>query len=100
MSAYFPEGRWYDFFTNKRETKFGGEMRTLQAPLEKIPVHVRGGVIIPMQQPSLTTSEARKTPYQLLVALDPCGVAQGSLYLDDGISVDVSRSLQSADNMI
>ena len=36
-----------------------------------------------MQDPGLTTTESRKNPYSLLVALIE-GRADGSLYLDDG----------------
>ena len=47
-------------------------------------LHVRGGSIIPMQLgPGLTTTETRKNPYSLLVALAGGG-ATGDLYLDDG----------------
>ena len=47
-------------------------------------LHVRGGSIIPMQLgPGLTTTETRKNPYSLLVALAG-GNAAGYLYVDDG----------------
>jgi alpha-glucosidase len=59
---------------------------TLDAPLEHIPVHVRGGSIIPSQKPGNTTKMTRMNPWSILVALDGKGEAKGELYLDDGIS--------------
>jgi alpha-glucosidase len=44
-----------------------------------------------MQEPGLTTTESRKNPYSLLVAvlwrgtsLQPVSYAEGYIYLDDG----------------
>lgn len=92
VTAYFPKARWYDFFSRAVVSVSGGESKTLDTPLEKIQVHVRGGVIIPMQEPALTTAASRQNPYCLLVALDSSNMANGSVYLDDGISLDVTRS--------
>ena len=47
-------------------------------------MHIRGGSIIPMQGPGLTTAASRKNPYSLLVALDKDGSAKGYIFLDDG----------------
>jgi alpha-glucosidase len=49
-------------------------------------IHVRGGYIVPMQEPGLTTTESRKNNYSLLVALDEASGSNtfGDLYLDDG----------------
>jgi alpha-glucosidase len=59
---------------------------TLDAPLEHIPVHVRGGSIIASQKPGNTTKTTRTNPWSILVALDSKQEAKGELYLDDGIS--------------
>jgi len=48
-----------------------------------IQIYIKGGSIIPMQAPGLTTTESRKNPYSLIVALNS-GYAFGYLYLDDG----------------
>ena len=75
---------WYDL---SEQAAAPQENVTLSAPLEHINVHVKGGSIIPLQEPRLTTVESRSTPYSLLVALDSNAEAAGSLYLDDGESV-------------
>ncbi len=53
-------------------------------------LYIRGGTIIPMQEPGLTTTESRKNPYSLIVALRS-GRADGSLYLDDGETYNASE---------
>ncbi|KAJ4292426.1 hypothetical protein N0V90_009088 [Kalmusia sp. IMI 367209] len=71
-----------------RKYKLGpGENVTLSAPLEHINVHVRGGSVLALQQPKLTTGATRRTPYSLLVALGENEDAKGDLYLDDGVSL-------------
>eukprot|EP00118_Oscarella_pearsei_P028778 m.2900 g.2900 ORF g.2900 m.2900 type:complete len:913 (+) comp8961_c0_seq1:1487-4225(+) len=91
VEAYFPQGKWYDFFTNATVSESGGETKQLQTPADRIQVHVRGGVTIPMQEPGMTTAASRLNPFKLLVALDSQGISNGSLYFDDGISLDMSK---------
>jgi alpha-glucosidase len=51
--VYLPEKGedWYDFHSNKRLS--GGQEILVEAPLERLPVFVRGGSIIPQQSPVL-----------------------------------------------
>ena len=54
-------------------------------------MRLRRGHIIPMQDPGLTTTESRKNPYSLIVALK-YDMASGSLYyLDDGETYNTSE---------
>ena len=80
--------KWYDWYTLQAVDAEEYENVTMSAPLEHINVHVRGGSVLPMQKPAYTTGETRQNPYNLLVALDSHGSASGSLYLDDGVSVE------------
>jgi alpha-glucosidase (family GH31 glycosyl hydrolase) len=50
-------------------------------------LHVRGGNILPTQEPALNTMLSRENPFGLIVALDETNSAGGSLYYDDGDSV-------------
>jgi len=86
LDVYFPQTRWYDYFTRVAIENVG--WMTLDTPLDKINLHVRGGYIIPMQQGGMTTTASRLNPFRLLVALDHNGNAQGSLFWDDGETVD------------
>jgi alpha-glucosidase len=60
---------------------------TLSAPLEHINVHARGGTVFVLQEPGYTTTDTKNSPYSLLVTLDDKGAAEGSVYLDDGVSL-------------
>lgn len=97
VQAVFPGTQqgtiWYDWYNQSRivdSAALRGENVTISAPLGHIPLFVRGGSVLPMQplQDALTTSQARGQPWSLLVALDACKAAKGSLYLDDGESVN------------
>ena len=78
---------WYDYYTLRSVEAEAGKNITIDAPLTHIPLFVRGGSILPMQQPGNTTSTSRQNPYNLLIALDKESSASGSLYLDDGVSL-------------
>ena len=84
--------KWYDYYTLQRVQVAPGENKTLHAPLEHINVHVRGGSVIPTQEPGYTTAESRRNPWGLLIALDPVGNAKGQLYVDDGESLVPDRT--------
>jgi alpha-glucosidase len=45
-SVYLPAGQWYDFWTNTGIT--GGRMITVKAPLERLPLFVRAGTVLPL----------------------------------------------------
>eukprot|EP00833_Pecoramyces_ruminatium_P017697 jgi/Orpsp1_1/1191729/evm.model.d7180000088088.1 len=89
VEGYFPAGKWYDWYDPTVSFQ-GPAYKIINAPLEHIPVHLRGGYIIPTQGPSLSVYENRNLPFGLIVTLDNEGKAQGELYLDDGISIEVN----------
>lgn len=81
---------WYDWYNHTAVNEVArGQNVTIDAPLGHIPVYVRGGSVVPLQEPglTLTTLANREMPWGLLVALDGAGRAAGELYLDDGESV-------------
>lgn len=86
VNPYLPRGLWYDFYT-KTLIDSKGERFNFSAPLDTIPVLIRGGYIIPMQAPELTTTQSRKNKLELMVAPDETGQAQGQLFWDDGDSL-------------
>lgn len=85
---------YYDWYTQAAVEASAGENKTIDAPLGHIPVYVRGGYVLPLQEPALTTREARKNPWGVLAALSHCGTAHGSLYIDDGESLVQEATLQ------
>jgi alpha 1,3-glucosidase len=77
-----PPGIWYDFWTG-REFKESGKV---SVTMDDIPVFIRGGRIVPKyEHPIHNAIETIVTPLTLYVAVQN-GEAEGSLYLDDGIT--------------
>lgn len=84
---------YYDWYTLHKQNFTAGTNETLAAPLGHIPFHIRGGHILPMQEPAYTTAESRNNSFHLLAALAMDGTALGKLYLDDGESQQVTSAL-------
>ncbi|CAF4619675.1 unnamed protein product [Rotaria sp. Silwood1] len=87
VNVYIPEDVWYQFSSGVK-VKVVGVFTDLDAPLEKINVHVRGGFIIPMQMPGANLMVGRGNPFTLLVAQSALGNASGNLFWDDGDSIE------------
>jgi alpha-glucosidase len=82
--VYLPEGTWYDFWTDEKH--LGGAMVRIAAPLEKAPMYVRGGSIIPMYPEMNYVEEKPRDPVTFIIYPDEDGRAQTTIYEDDGIS--------------
>ncbi|WP_294261927.1 TIM-barrel domain-containing protein [uncultured Sphingomonas sp.] len=81
-SVYLPAGAdWYDYWTSKRYT--GGQTIEAAAPIERMPLFVRAGSIVPVGAAVKNTSEQ-----QALTAIRvyPGRDARFTLYDDDGIT--------------
>lgn len=48
VRTYFPEGRWYDYRTNK--VYEGKKEHTVDAPIEEIPFFIREGTVLPLRE--------------------------------------------------
>jgi len=84
---------YYDWYNQSAINVPKRKNTTIEAPLGHIPVYVRGGNILATQEMRMTTREARKTDWSLIVAMDKDGRANGTLYLDDGVSIEPEASL-------
>jgi alpha-glucosidase len=93
VRGYFPNARHFSYSDGAEVATRAGFL-TLNAPLNVIPIHVRGGHILPTQQPANSTMWSRSLPMGLLVALDDAQKATGSLFWDDGESVDTYENNQ------
>ena len=80
--VYFPPGKWYDWDTGVEYD--GGRSWVVAAPLNRIPVAVRAGAIIPLAPFMSNTAEKPWDPLTLEVY--PAGHSDFVLYRDDGIS--------------
>jgi alpha-D-xyloside xylohydrolase len=77
---YLPKGVWYDFWTG--QSVEGGKFITAAAPLETLPLYVRGGSILPMGPAVQYTTEKPADPIELRVYRG--ADADVTLYEDDG----------------
>lgn len=88
VTFYLPNDQFYDFFTHQPVRGNGTSMTLTDVDYTSIPVHIRGGSIIPMRVDGANTTTAlRKLDFNVLVAPGMDGTAKGSLYLDDGESL-------------
>ncbi|KAL0973463.1 hypothetical protein UPYG_G00204070 [Umbra pygmaea] len=87
INAYFPDAVWYDYETEVQVT-YRKEFVSISLPADKLGLHIRGGAILPIQKPAVTTVYSRINPMGLIVALDDNNNAAGELFWDDGESRD------------
>lgn len=88
VEIYLPDNEiYYDYFDYKTYT--GQGKKTVEAPLEKIPLLLQGGHIVPRKdRPRRSSGLMRWDPYTLVIALPKSGGANGTLYVDDGETFD------------
>ena len=91
-SVVLPQGDWYDFYTGKY---VGNDERIKVAPgLDRIPVYVKDGAVIPFMEATL---HAPKAGQKVNLEIRHYGKADGSyrLYDDDGETFDYEKGAYS-----
>ena len=90
VDIYLPDDIFYDYNHDFSIIRGNGSVITLSdIDYQTIPIHIRGGTIIPLRVESAnTTTELRKKGFNVVVAPGLDGSARGSLYLDDGNSIE------------
>jgi alpha-D-xyloside xylohydrolase len=83
-SCYLPAGRrWADFWSG--ELREGGQHDSVAAPLDRLPLFVRAGSVVPLQGPVQHALENRD---RFEIVIFPGADGGGRLYDDDGLSRD------------
>jgi alpha-D-xyloside xylohydrolase len=87
--VYLPDapGGWYDFWTG--EHREGGRRHDVPAPLERLPLHVRAGSVVPAGPALQSTAEA--TGQELDVIVFPGRDGEYTLYEDAGLNYDYEK---------
>jgi len=80
---YLPAGKWIDYWDGR---EFNGPMvlNSYDAPLDKLPLFVRAGAIVPMYPEMLHDREKPKDP--VTIDVYPFGKTSFNLYEDDGLT--------------
>ncbi|KAJ5779962.1 Glycoside hydrolase family 31 [Penicillium paradoxum] len=95
VDAYFPKDLFYDWFTGAVVQGEGAVKTISDLAVTDIPIHIRGGSILPLRTESaMTTKELRKRGFEILIAPGADGSAEGELYLDDGESIRPDSAAQ------
>ncbi|OMJ26506.1 Alpha-glucosidase [Smittium culicis] len=92
VDAYFPEEVWYDWYDHSSIVGEGKNV-TLNAPLNHVNVHIKGGNVVTTQEPKMSVEDTLAGSYTLIVALDCEDKAKGTLYLDDGVTYNTTHSI-------
>lgn len=80
IDTYLPAGAdWFDFWTNQRHV--GGTTASQVCPLDRFPLYVRAGSIVPMSPVMQYTTEKPDAPYEIRIY--PGADATFTLYEDD-----------------
>ncbi|KAG9036520.1 hypothetical protein FRB95_008575 [Tulasnella sp. JGI-2019a] len=88
VDIYLPKDTFYDLTTYAPVQGKGATVSLTNVDFTDIPLHIRGGGVLPMRVEGAMTIKALRTKdFQLVVAPDATGAATGLLYIDDGLSV-------------
>ena len=94
-NVYLPgKAKWIDFWTG--ETLNGGQTIHADAPIEKIPLYVRAGSIIPFGPVMQYVDEKKEDPIELRIY--PGANGNFTLYEDEGESFDYKKGAFSTIN--
>lgn len=88
VKIYLPRDTFYDFNTLVPVRGTGSTVALTNVSFTQIPLHIKGGAILPLRsQSAMTTTELRQRDFEIVVAPGTDGTASGALYIDDGVSL-------------
>jgi alpha-D-xyloside xylohydrolase len=87
-----PKGKWYDFYTG--EFVGDGQVITVTPGLDKIPVFVKEGGIIPMMEPRLN-APGKNEKVALEIRHYGTQPSTFKIYDDDGVTFDYEKGMYS-----
>lgn len=87
--VYLPKGEWFDFWSDRRIS--GGKTIKVDAPLNRIPLFIRGEAVVPSWRPVQSTSTL--PPQELFLDLYPVSKGEYLYYEDDGATTEYQNSV-------
>lgn len=96
--VYLPvsAGGWYDFWTGERRP--GGETHEVDAPLARLPLHVRAGSLLPMGPVVQSTAEALGSALEIRIYPGRDGVF--TLHDDNGLDYGYETGARALTRMV
>ena len=91
-SVYLPSGEWFDFYTNQHYVS-EGQFIVADAPIDRIPLFVRAGAVIPMlEEAPLNTKDFAPKKIQFHVFVPQGDIEYYSLLQeDDGLTFEANE---------
>jgi len=97
--VYLPDGLWYDYWTN--EPIQGGRWIDSPAPLDRIPLYVKAGSILPLGEVMPYIPNEKPTGFeQVTLLVYPGADGAFTLYEDDGVSLGYQRGECSTTRLV
>ena len=89
--VYLPNATWYDFWTGSRIE--GGRMINAITPLDRLPVYVRAGAIVPLGPDQEWSTEKPEDPIELRIY--PGANGDFTLYEDENDGYDYEKGVHA-----
>lgn len=86
-SVYLPTGKWYSFYDGKEYE--GNKKHQITMGIERIPIFVRGGSLVPLAAPVQHISQ--DTVFDITVKVFGANPQPFTLYADDGITYNYEK---------
>ncbi|HYG19778.1 MAG TPA: TIM-barrel domain-containing protein, partial [Ohtaekwangia sp.] len=96
VKVYFPEGDWYSLYNGERYP--GNSEAVVECPVQRLPVFVKAGAILPMQPVAQNTKA--KTDTLILHVYAGTGQASFIFYEDDGETFDYQQGVFSKRDIV
>jgi len=88
VTIYLPKDKFYDLVTLTPVEGTGQPVTLTDVNYTTIPLHIRGGAVLPLRVAGANTTTAlRALDFEFVVAPGTDGKAKGSVYVDDGVSI-------------
>jgi alpha-glucosidase len=90
--VYLPAGLWYDYWSGERLE--GGRYIIAEAPLNRLPLYIKAGTILPVDE-NEKTGPGQSAEESLTLHCYPGEAGKCRLYFDDGCSNNYMKGLYS-----